>query len=266
MKTQYAKYIWKKSILSNDLEYNKCIERYIISYENKDAGALHKLKEECDVKNIIPFDINNYEVKNYKIITRYNKIIYGDFSITLPKERLDLLLTKSNKSNLVKMLINYYPTYGQQWALARHYYLRLHVKYTIDLECFASPINQRLMKEGIPYCSLYKEDKPFGSLGNIFDVDLSKFKSLVANPPFIENLLLRFVLYIHNWLKLGKKQIIFIVPEWEDSDFYKLLVTSDFLIYNRKDNGKNMLEVTIGDRVKLIDAKFGIRVIMLRSQ
>jgi len=74
------------------------------------------------------------------------------------------------------------------------------------------------------FCSLFPEtDKPFGSIGNFFDIDLQELhKSNKAiwcfNPPFVEDIMERGIKKFTTSLAEGVQiQIFGILPHWEDS-------------------------------------------------
>ena len=143
---------------------------------------------------------------------------------------------KSNDDNIVKyttndvlrMLMRYYTLMadgGQQWGMTSETFERLYAR-GVRLECFASPLNRKLVggtapqnpqselkfsdgitgfKRGVPtphYCSLFVDtDAPFGSLGNFFHTDFPTLYaaalvdhgngSIQLNPPFVEDILLK---------------------------------------------------------------------------
>lgn len=139
---------------------------------------------------------------------------------------------------------------GQQWGLTQKHFNFLY-EYGVRLECFASPLNFRLLgKSGAYFCSIFPDsDAKFGSLGNFFDVkdetiidflsahardgDGSHIAHMQVNPPFVETILSDAAKKCLSILNLayqkGKNlKIFFHTPAWYDAEFYTILTNKQF--------------------------------------
>lgn len=105
---------------------------------------------------------------------------------------------------------------GQFWGLVPDAYSLQPV--TKVLECFASPFNHNLPQ----YCSALPEvDKEFGSIGSFFDLDNSTFDDFelyVANPPFVESLIIRMFERLARRLNSRARpcDVFIYLPDWRD--------------------------------------------------
>lgn len=162
---------------------------------------------------------------------------------------------------------------SQQWGVPYKVYKEwyaLGARY----ECFASPLNCRLMTfcdyEESPsfrprlfhrprFCSLFGSlegvDVPFGSIGNFFEVNMLS-QGYIANggvreivwcfnPPFIEDLMQKGVEKLIEEMnnveasnRHSKSQmalvVIGVLPNWEDAAAHKLVSTSKYTAYKKK--------------------------------
>ena len=105
------------------------------------------------------------------------------------------------------------------------------------------------MDLGGSFCSIFPEDKPFGSLGSFWDMDLNG-KRLIINSPFVEPLMDRLA----DRLELSAPELaLVVVPSWKDAKFYKKLsALADQTIELQP--GEYYYEDVRGNRVK---ARFG---------
>ena len=181
-------------------------------------------------------NIKDKFVKNTKtnIIIKYNSIRYKDFYFKIEPKRLNLLMRIGDKKSLLLICLKYASiiSKGQQWGIPINTYRTLYYLYNVRCEGFASPFNSRLLEissNDIKYCSLFPTyDKVFGSIGNIFDVDLLECEAWCINPPFIELIMKNIAIKIKNSLEEAKKMekklmIFYIMPEWVDADAYQIL-------------------------------------------
>lgn len=268
---------WKQSnkllALNNDKEYRSILERFLISSENIDwYDAIQKLSDELQEKNIkIPIDefdriveLNNDQIETYEIIVGDDFVQYGDFTQKIPKDRLDLLKKKGTSQQIVEMSVYYASllSSGQQWSVSQDIYDGYYHQYGITLEAFASPLNQRLMKFNTPFCSInFDTDSYFGSKGSIFEYSPREGELIMANPPFIESIMDKFVTHIDFWMKeIISLGIIFVGPDWSDSSFYIRLNTPN------KNYNVSIQDYT-GNLSKIVDNKiiefkpnFGLKI------
>jgi hypothetical protein len=128
---------------------------------------------------------------------------------------------------------------GQQWGIPHEVYKDLYEKWGARYEAFASPLNSRMIgMKGAQFCSLFPDvDGVFGSLGNIFDVDLCNPLGLkekpyrvvwVVNPPFVESVMERIMKKVIKALreaeKDGQELVIFgVLPSWSDSGAHRII-------------------------------------------
>jgi len=176
---------------------------------------------------------------------------------------------------------------GQQWNIPFEWYKNMEDKYGIGIELFASPINNQIALvydyydiedlSGIKYGSLFPDtDAVFGSIGNVItnlenvtgtnvifeqvaacDVSVSDKNLIIANPPYVEELMDGLVDVIHEWMSRLKITIILNVPEWTDAKFYSKSLNSPYLVYDKTlMPGTYHYENSSGKSKKVIPAKF----------
>lgn len=92
--------------------------------------------------------------------------------------------------------------------LPGEFYQCLHRLYPISLDGFSSPLGSLLLPVDIPFGSVFDyNDKPFGSLGNIFRLDFKQFiagqveVSVVLNPPSYSYISEDLIAMIDRWFK-----------------------------------------------------------------
>jgi len=94
-------------------------------------------------------------------------------------------------------------------------------KYTNSaLEMFAGALNSNLPN----YCSLFYDiEKYFGSKGSVFLYkDISKYKIVISNPPYITNVMNRSAKLILKYLKNTNTMAIVNIPDWRSNAQQKL--------------------------------------------
>lgn len=119
---------------------------------------------------------------------------------------------------------------GYQGAIP--YFQQLIDDYSIDTECFASPLNCTLNK----YYSAYPDtDKYFGSLGSFFKDFYPSTGYFEANPPFIIDVIDRMIEQFELVLDATDEPLLFAIflPYWNDSDFYSKLMNSEWLVHQQ---------------------------------
>ncbi len=153
------------------------------------------------------------------------------FTMSIEKHRYSAL--KCNDEQILFMMMRYYILFPSsvQWSVPLDEYTKFYNEgYTI--EGFASPLNSMMLLLGGNFCSVYDDDKVFGSIGSFFDADFNG-KSVVVNPPFVESLLYDAAVKVTSSLKMSKCRFIFYGPDWQDSKFMKLLDKNKF-VTNKK--------------------------------
>lgn len=162
-----------------------------------------------------------------------NTYTYGQFSLEIPAKIAERLRSKASSEAILLMLsrLRTFGFQGQQWAIPAEWFQYLLQKFGPNiLICFASPVNVQIY---VPFCSLDEADKPFGSLGNFFELDLKVYmgnfagKSLCAtlNPSFTEEMLLAAFRRVEEMFELAHELKIELVvffngPYWNDAEFF----------------------------------------------
>jgi hypothetical protein len=258
----------KELNVKNIYEYMNCLERLLITRELKRQDYIKEYKprlqffKELRDKNIrmsvkkVHSALKGQNIQNIKAVN-LTKLVECknqwsvNIHITWPDQDHKQIHTKNilfnttmshakniwlsgfNKNRVAELLLRYNALIGrgQQWAVPLKQYQHLKLKYHINYEGFASPLNYACENK---YCSLYKEDRLFGSIGNFFDIclyDADAERNWMINPPFIEvildktaNKILKEVTYAEeNKIQL---RIICIFPTWEDMQAYDRLNNS----------------------------------------
>lgn len=106
---------------------------------------------------------------------------------------------------------------GYQAAVTKPVFNFLGESLGVSHECFASPLNCTLDSFGSAF---YDIDKYFGSIGSFYSMRgaFPEGGSFEANPPFIEDFILAFAVYIDRWMKdpIPLSFVIFL-PGWHDA-------------------------------------------------
>jgi len=233
-------------ISSNDFYKTFYINRIYNDFKEKEDFFAKKILQDDIEKNIFP-EIDNY-YENYTPISddlsiQYtdNSIILKDIIIKVNPEILKSIKQHSN-SNVITMIYRYSSMLlgGQQWGIPFKHYDKLYNNYDVRYEGFTSPLNSRIIRyTNGKFCSLfYDVDKPFGSIGNFFDIDMLKHNNTgwCINPPYIDELLIKSAKKcIESIIKARELKInlfiFFIMPGWFDSIAYEILSTFQFKKY-----------------------------------
>lgn len=183
---------------------------------------------------------------------------YKKFNATLSYERSDALHAIAEHNGIsnsgdrdyyiLVMLIRYSCLLqrGQQWNLPRAWYKAMYNKYGSFIELFASPLNSQSLLErsndhldfsnenSIRYGSLFPDtDAIFGSIGSAFDlkVDDVEGQVVIANPPYVLEVMDRVGDMIQRWLSEVDTTVILNVPDWTDADYHKESMISPYLVF-----------------------------------
>lgn len=166
-----------------------------------------------------------------------NKVSYRDFTLFLPKERLSIFRQRGTDWQIIAMILRYASllSKGQQWAIPQEIYAKSVATLNVTVEGFASPLNSQLLilslnsTSPLAFCSLFPDlDRPFGSRGSFFDVNLVNLITVV-NPPFIESVLARAAKYCLSQMEKSEGTgFIFYGPEWVDALYYDILTKSKY--------------------------------------
>jgi hypothetical protein len=271
-------------------EYELCniFERWLINMANqhdkivievnKKEAITKKMIEEMQEKNIIGIDAilskireipkkeNLDSISHVKdaIGIQDNNIYYKEFIAKIPERfrkhvipYLSSEITNKIITNLAIMLITYDSitcNASSQWAIPIEVY-KLFYKLGARIEGFASPINSRFYDQTLfpdaSFCSLFKIDKQFGSIGNFFSLKAKQLseKVFVLNPPFIPNIMINTAKFV---IEKNIKAFI-ILPNWEDFDAIEMLkkVYNNYIILQK---GYHVYENA--DTKKMIKATF----------
>lgn len=294
MDSELSRYLFVQDILaiSDNFEFKSVIERFLISMANLkiadrkdpiladisiDNPIYQKMASELLEKGIVENVDSSVEfieiIRN--MITKFlslegdtsdfspddlkfngkGKISYKGVSVSIPQERIDLLLdiSEGDEEAVAKVVFRYQGLAlgSQQWSVPKIVYEDLYRNWGVRLEAFTSPLNSQLLNfPETEICSLFPDtDAVFRSIGNFFDVSIDG-KTLVANPPFIETVLEACVRKVLD----AKDYLAFVVmPHWTDMEAYRL-VESDAKVFHVLDKYKHYYtDVSKGHHVK---AKF----------
>jgi len=201
---------------------SKHVEELIIKLNN---FCHEKYIEMCNYKPL--FEISKRLIKTVKDKT-YLSI--NDHKVILNNEsykKLKTLFEKWNNTNLEKVdyaifcLVYRYEALfgdsggGQHAAVVPEMFKDLNNKYSVMMECFASPLNCYFPQ----FCSIFPDiDCYFGSVGSFFETKFVE-GSYECNPPFTEELMLKMVEKIEKSLEsIRPLMFVVIVPHWTDSE------------------------------------------------
>jgi len=229
----------------NQYELHNILERFIITAypnltsEDAETNMITQLKEKklpITIYNEIIESLKNppcVTLPMLKVSTNEDVTFdYGILNFTMPKYRYNLLKKNGSDDEIVQCILEYaslMPS-SQQWSIPLDEYKKFVLNAETDIiEGFASPFNSQIMRlidefpnKKLNFCSLSECDKQFGSLGNFFDQDFIG-KTIIVNPPFIENILESAAKKCLETLDKGDAKFIFYGPAWYDSPFYELL-------------------------------------------
>lgn len=234
----------KQDIPDNKKQYEaiNALERWTLSMLNADKDPWHptvdndatnKMIEEFKEKGLYPnkeheavlkiLATTDQDPKDYTPRLQDDIVSYGKYKSNVDPARLARMIDKTDLATTTAALMRYTALVGgsQQWMVPASVYRKLHDKYKIDIEGFASSINSQIMSIGGEFCSIFPEDKPFGSLGNFWDLDLNG-KRIIINSPFVEPLMDRLADHLERQVP---ELALVVVPSWKDAKFYKKLET-----------------------------------------
>lgn len=229
--------------LPNHYESRNILERFsIMGYPNlKTKRSLETMKRELNEKRIPNLYVQIVKALNTKPVEPItglslkhvnNTVIikYGEFEMKIPSYRYDILKRFGTDNEILECAVEYGSLLpkSQQWAVPLEEYKKF-VEQGATIEGFASPFNSQIIRisPDLKYCSLLEYDKKFGSLGNFFNQDFVD-KTVIVNPPFIEDILEKASHKCISELDKHKSKFIFYGPSWSDSKFYKLLSESKY--------------------------------------
>jgi hypothetical protein len=179
---------------------------------------------------------------------------------------------KGREEDILRMIMRYTTLFGQsggqQWGFTQKHFDQLYKCANVRLECFASPLNSRLLSyisstDKVSFCSLFPDtDKKFGSLGNFFSLSLNELLTsssssspstsssagasqgnLQVNPPFVETILEQASIKCLQLIKRAQElkinlKIFFHGPDWQDSAYFRNFNFSQELEKFAKDDEK----------------------------
>lgn len=186
--------------------------------EFKEKG-LYLNKERESVLKIL--NTSDSDSKDHTPMLQDGSVVYGKYRSNIDPIRLKRMIDKTDLETATAACMRYTALVGgsQQWMVPANVYRRLRDAYNVDIEGFASPMNSQIMDLDGEFCSIFPDDKPFGSLGSFWDLDLSD-KRIIINSPFVEPLLDRLA----DRLEFAAPALAFVVvPSWKDAKFYKKL-------------------------------------------
>jgi hypothetical protein len=150
------------------------------------------------------------------------------FAKSITRKMYDMLGGDRRATDIFRCLVDYYGFLprGQQWMIPLEQYRRYVEEAGNIIEAFASPFNSQLLKLGVgKFCSIGEHDgECFGSLGSFFNLKaIPDDTTIIVNPPFVEEILLRAAIKCLDLIEKGVTKIIFYGPCWRDSRYYQML-------------------------------------------
>ena len=225
----------KEKINAIKEKINNIIDEYFISLPDRlsilpVAYGYNGVSYYCGANYVRTID-RNRDLKLIKKLSLSGKVKYFNIIILICFLRYECVLSL-----------------GQHWNFPFVWYEYLYNKINVRLEGFSSPFNSQLLmaEKNIPngtvhFGSLfYDTDKYFGSVGNIFDLDIQKIThndeiNISINPPFIESIMTKMVDLLNKWFGYGIKLTIIIgVPPWHDAEYMILLKNHKHLVYTNE--------------------------------
>lgn len=191
------------------------------------------------IKSINNLMVKKCTNKRYKIIVTKTRVSYRSFTLDLPPKTINIL-SKYNRVDMIVMLMRYSAMVikSQQWAVPSMLVKTLYTKYNIRFEGFASPINNYFSTlQNTQYCSIFDDDKKFGSIGNFFNTKLDNpfigkinLPSIgwLVHPPCIPHIIHNAYLHICDSLSNAQLRnvnltIVLIIPHQPDSELYRVI-------------------------------------------
>lgn len=247
-----------KSIVNGQSNDFKCAFERFATQTASDTGKFGYVEKDFNPSNpkVIKFleEVKGMQVDmetiGEKLLTKQRKALeavpvcdletstctYGDFSQKLPPKMLEELKKVGTDEEITASLMRIASLNpgGQQWSMPFKWFKAVQKNLGLHLIAYASILNRF---PGVPYCSLFEEDKKFGSLGNFHQLDFNAFVKdrkgttvVTINPPFTETELKYAAEKAHDMMWYGKPVIvIFTAPVWKDAAYFKLLSKSKFL-------------------------------------
>lgn len=165
---------------------------------------------------------------------------YGSFSQKLPSKIFYPLTDAGSDEEVCAALMRVAAMNpgGQQLSMPFEWFEAVQKTIGLNLIGYASILNRY---PGVPYCSIFEEDKKFGSLGNYHNLDLKAFMEtqgdhivVTQNPPFTETSLSKAASMAEKVIatakSLGKNATVIVTgPAWKDAEFYLTLSKSKWL-------------------------------------
>jgi len=159
-------------------------------------------------------------------------------------------------------LFRYGPILDSRHLCAIHpdVYHYLRDNFNVQHECFAGPINNVLPS----FCSLFPEDSAFGGKGDFFKYEIEEGHSYVANPPYIESVMLNMASRIDSLLQYVNARFFVTVPDWENCAANQEMLASKFCVYHKVIPEKfKYYDHVLGKNAPM---KFGLLLIVLQSK
>lgn len=220
------------------IEFLNCVTRYFISLPISDPVLVYKkFEQEVKEKKVIPrTDLRKFESIKVNVPDTFKvqngAFVCGKFQTTITPERYKLLRKMGSDEEILDMLLKYsmLPSPALSWQIPRAVFEYMMEKHGLTLEGCASPINSQLLPLGGRYCSPFKSDAVFGSLGSLFDNNLEGEVSLI-NPPYVEDFMTLAANKIEFTLENTeqKTMMVFLAPKWSDAAFYTILSKSKYM-------------------------------------
>ena len=171
------------------------------------------------ILNVYNESINGINYKKLKLVDQPFKFTHNKpdkFHIT--ESLYNKLNTHLSNNEIYILLLRYHmlDAESHQLAIIPTFYAELQKKYNIDIELFASSINNYFPS----FASLFPDiEHKTGSIGyfNHIELNISNTNGffMVANPPFDENIMLAMSIKFLSWLTLNIPiSIILIIPQW----------------------------------------------------
>lgn len=191
-------------------------------------------------------------------------------SLTIKLGSCDSVLTTyfHNPPDYVSMLLrhhslmNYYSHWTIPSKVAEHLY-----EYGFKNDGFGSPLSSVFQKyQDGKYCSLFNEDKMFGSVGRLDDITMSDYDGhWLLCPPHVDGIMtsvVRKILREINSWKNEMKMYMLILPNWTDTEAHELLKDADHVLCSYVI--KKQVMMADGDKLKRnMKNRHGVRCYLL---
>lgn len=175
------------------------------------------------------------------------EIQYKKYNRFISKSRYNKMrtnFTQLSDYQFLKIILRYslFTDSGQQWSYGDdELYEMCSDIFNINMEMFGSPLNFLMPR----YCSMFLDtDEPTGSYGSAYNIlnneDFLKTSTgCFYCPPYVEGLMADTAKIVNNILEKFEKEkkdysILCFLPNWEDAEFFKTLMTSKYQVSNKK--------------------------------